>query len=245
MPTTSDGRWSPADSDDWDLTTDLATMQVSNMTATQAALASTVATLNESVKNGTPSVANQTERNTLFPTPVQGNRVFRRDLGDEEVYLGVYNATTNPGGASAAGWYPRTRVFYVGRTGTQALTAGQWNQLNTAVTQVRNDGLGTYSGAGGFVVTAPGTYEVSASVQLTTASSPTGVQITKNGSADSAFVVAASILEGAASRGGQTVSNIVQMAAGDFFRVYVFTNVANSVATGVGVGSATFRVRKL
>lgn len=39
MPVTSDGRWSPADSDDWDLTTDLAAMQVSNQTATASAIA--------------------------------------------------------------------------------------------------------------------------------------------------------------------------------------------------------------
>lgn len=38
MPTTLDGRWSPDDSDDWDLTTDLAAMQVSNMTATNNAI---------------------------------------------------------------------------------------------------------------------------------------------------------------------------------------------------------------
>lgn len=237
MPTTPGGRFSPGDSDDWDLTTDLAAMQVSN----EAATATEIAPLQ---RRGA-TVASAAERSTLFPVPVQGDRVFRSDLGDEEVYFAAYNAGTNPGGASVAGWYPRNRIFYAARTGTQTLTAGQWNQLNSAVTQVRNDGIGTYSGAGGFVVTAPGTYEVSASVQLNTASSPTGVQITKNGPADSANVVAASILEGAASRGGQTVSNIVQMAAGDFFRVYVFTNVSNTVATGVGVGSATFRVRKL
>lgn len=39
MPTTPGGRWSPSDSDEWDLTTDLATMQVSNETATANALA--------------------------------------------------------------------------------------------------------------------------------------------------------------------------------------------------------------
>lgn len=33
MPTTPGGRWSPGDSDEWDLTTDLAAMQVSNETA--------------------------------------------------------------------------------------------------------------------------------------------------------------------------------------------------------------------
>lgn len=39
MPTTPGGRWSPADTDDWDLTTDLAAMQVSNESATANAIA--------------------------------------------------------------------------------------------------------------------------------------------------------------------------------------------------------------
>lgn len=245
MPTTSDGRWSPADSDDWDLTTDLAAMQVSNMEATTTAISTAVTSLNTAVRNGSPTVANQAERNALFPAPVQGNRVFRRDLGDEETYFQAHSPSTNPAGASVAGWYPRNRIFYAGRTGTQNLSAGTWNQLNSAVTQIRNDGIGTYSGAGGFVVTAAGTYEVSASAQLTNASAPMGVQITKNGGADSAFVVAGGLLEGSAQRGGWTVSNIVTMAPGDFFRVYIFTNVSNSISTGIGLGSASFRVKKL
>ena len=43
MPTTPDGRWSPNDGDDWDLTTDLAAMQVSNSTATSTAISTAIA----------------------------------------------------------------------------------------------------------------------------------------------------------------------------------------------------------
>lgn len=42
MPTTPGGRWSPADSDDWDLTTDLAAMQVSNESASAAEIATAI-----------------------------------------------------------------------------------------------------------------------------------------------------------------------------------------------------------
>lgn len=42
MPTTPDGRWSPNDGDPFDLTTDLAAMQVSNSTATANAIANNV-----------------------------------------------------------------------------------------------------------------------------------------------------------------------------------------------------------
>lgn len=237
MPITPGGRFSPGDSDDWDLTTDLAAMQVSNESATATQIA-------PALRRGM-TVASAAERATLFPTPVQGDSVFRNDLGEEETYLAVYNATTNPGGASVAGWYPRNRMFFAARTGTQNLTGGAWNQLNSALSQVRNDGLGSYTSGGGFTISAPGTYEVSASAQLTNASAPMGVQISKNGGADSSFVVAGGLLEGSAQRGGWTASNIVQMAAGDFFRVYVYTSVSNSISTAIGLGSASFRIRKL
>lgn len=51
------------------------------------------------------TVASAAARNLLLPSPVQGNSVWRSDLGYEEVYYAVYNATTNPGGRTPAGWY--------------------------------------------------------------------------------------------------------------------------------------------
>ena len=51
-------------------------------------------------------VANQAERNSVYPAPVQGNTVFRADLGYEEKYYAAYNATTNPDGTKGTpGWY--------------------------------------------------------------------------------------------------------------------------------------------
>lgn len=43
MPTTPGGRFSPGDADDWDLTTDLAAMQVSNETASANEIAAAIA----------------------------------------------------------------------------------------------------------------------------------------------------------------------------------------------------------
>jgi hypothetical protein len=51
-------------------------------------------------------VADATARNALFPSPTQGNAVWRNDRGWEERYYALYNSSTNPGGAPAAGWYP-------------------------------------------------------------------------------------------------------------------------------------------
>jgi hypothetical protein len=50
------------------------------------------------------SVGSEWARDYLFPNPVQGNRVYRADLGYEEAYFGLYNVTSNPGGRAAAGW---------------------------------------------------------------------------------------------------------------------------------------------
>jgi hypothetical protein len=50
-------------------------------------------------------VANQTERDAQYPTPAQGMRVYRTDLGITQIYYGLYNSSTNIGGRTAAGWY--------------------------------------------------------------------------------------------------------------------------------------------
>lgn len=51
-------------------------------------------------------VSSQSERTSVYPSPVQGNTVFRADLGYEEKYYAAYNATTNPDGTTGTpGWY--------------------------------------------------------------------------------------------------------------------------------------------
>lgn len=57
-------------------------------------------------------VANATARNAAFPAPVQGNTVFRNDLGVTEIYYEAYNSSTNPGGATSAGWYPNVPILF-------------------------------------------------------------------------------------------------------------------------------------
>ena len=69
-------------------------------------LASSVSTVFTSYKTASPvTVASAAARNSLFPSPVQGNAVFRNDLGYIERYYALYNVSTNPGGLSVAGWY--------------------------------------------------------------------------------------------------------------------------------------------
>lgn len=50
-------------------------------------------------------VANAAARDALFASPVQGTKVFRTDTGVTETYYAAWNASTNPGGKTPAGWY--------------------------------------------------------------------------------------------------------------------------------------------
>lgn len=50
-------------------------------------------------------VANAAARDALFASPVQGTKVFRTDTGVTETYYAAWNASTNPGGRTPAGWY--------------------------------------------------------------------------------------------------------------------------------------------
>ena len=82
-------------------------------------------------------VASQAERDAQYPTPAQGMRVYRTDLGSEEAYYGLYNASTNPGGRTSAGWYqtPVGRVLQVvdGSVNTSYST-NQYTWITTGLT---------------------------------------------------------------------------------------------------------------
>lgn len=71
-----------------------------------AAVAEGAQAMGNAIRGATsPSVPSQAARTNLYPTPVQGNSVYRLDLGVTERYFSEYSATGNPGGATPAGWY--------------------------------------------------------------------------------------------------------------------------------------------
>ena len=97
------------------------------------------ATVNLTTLSSFATVANAAARDALYPSPVQGNRVFLSDLGMEQTYFGLYNLSTNPGGRVAAGWYPSQRnVGLVPITTSNVTTSGG--------SYVKNGGLVTFSG---------------------------------------------------------------------------------------------------
>lgn len=77
MPITADGRWSPNDSDDWDLTTHLAAMQVSNMEATNnsIAIAARYRTMTEAQRLAIP-LAQRFEGLLVYTTDTRLNHFY-------------------------------------------------------------------------------------------------------------------------------------------------------------------------
>lgn len=54
------------------------------------------------------AVADAAARDALFPSPVQGDAVWRIDFGIEQRYFAAYHSKRNPGGRATAGWYATT-----------------------------------------------------------------------------------------------------------------------------------------
>lgn len=95
------------------------------------------------------TVANNVVRDGIFQTPTQGQQVWRNDLGAVETYYGLYNASTNPGGRDASGWYTDDRagglVPISPTTVTIASGSGSANSLGkvtfTGATSLSLDGV--------------------------------------------------------------------------------------------------------
>jgi hypothetical protein len=82
-------------------------------------------------------VANQSERDAQYPTPGQGMSVYRTDLGLVQRYYGLYNASTNPGGKTPAGWYVEEASTPV--VPSQAARDAKFSSPNQGDTVFRND----------------------------------------------------------------------------------------------------------
>jgi len=123
--------------------------------------------------DGVPIVAGTAERAALYPSPVMGNTVFRTDVGITEVYYSLYNASTNPGGAKAAGWYPAPGSAMFHGTASRSATSGSEFAVGSAgylYTELV-DSLAWHSAVTNtdrIVPTVAGLYRVSATVQFGT-----------------------------------------------------------------------------
>lgn len=164
MATANKNIWTPSGS------TDLTPLQTPFATLAQSVDDALVA------QDGTiPSaaVADVAARLAKYPSPVQGNRVWRNDLGYEETYYSTYNLTTNPGGRSPAGWYQTTGAQGNSThfTYSQANVDGsaQYPPLTMNVPNSSDINQATYYSSGGFagvLIARPGIYSIMHSIKL-------------------------------------------------------------------------------
>lgn len=141
-------------------------------------MATSVNVMGSTILQSTPSlVPNQAARDALFPTPVQGNSVFRADMGWTETYYAIYDATANPGGVRgiAAGWYPvagQTPV-YSARSDTDTFPATAISTGGTAMglpsSPSLSRGFTVSPSSGTLAVITPGIYTISAGLRLPSA----------------------------------------------------------------------------
>lgn len=105
-------------------------------------------------RRGPVMVANEAGRDAFFPNPVQGQLCNRTDTNWSERYYGVFNSTTNPGGAGVAGWYPESGKMpkiRLHKTDTQTLPTNAFTDIVWNQETYKN--AITHSNAGGAPIT--------------------------------------------------------------------------------------------
>jgi hypothetical protein len=207
-----------------------------SIAAISAAEATSTGDAIESLKLDTPvPVADTTARAALFPSPVQGNAVWRLDKGWEERYYAAYNSMTNPGGAATAGWYPVNgmlpKLSVITSTAQTISTATAITFGGTLTQDIENNITFTKS-TGTVTVTQPGMYKVSGGFvfNATTSGSKT-IGVYKNSTAVLTQVITTAVLT------PFEISLIVKCASNDTLNIYGSANTATATVVG---GAAYF-----
>lgn len=179
--------------------------------------------------SASPPAGSVSGRNAIYPTPVQGNAVFRTDKGYEERFYAEYSAGGNPGGATPAGWYPTSGAkpaFYATASGI-SLASGTEIELTTGTPVVLEDseaGFGTGTpGRYRFTPKTPGWWDFTLRIQF--ASSPTGFRfpsIKKNGSALPEDMLRVSALPYALGGGATVVAGSLFLSTTDYVSVHAW-----------------------
>jgi hypothetical protein len=140
------------------------------------------------VDQSTMVFATAAARNSAITSPSQGMTAFTNDSGITWQYFELYNASTNTGGASAAGWYPiaGSAMFY-GTASRSTTTATSYTVGDTGFLFTENiDPLGWHSAATNtdrITPTIAGVYRLSvASQPAANASGNRVIGLQKNGS---------------------------------------------------------------
>lgn len=182
-------------------------------------------------------------RDAYFGTPAteaarlalqaRGATTLRTDKGWTERYFATYNASTNPQGATPAGWYPidgALPTFSVRRGAPQTFTGSTGFQLIDAAFGAprRNNGVGTLA-SGVLTIAQAGWYQGLGYCRLSAANQPFGTQVTRNSSvatlSDDTLFYNAPAGAGIDSQG----SGLVRLKVGDTLRMYTFAPNGGSI----------------
>lgn len=191
----------------------------------------------------TPSVTSETARNTLYPTPAQGDSVWRTDRGYEERYFSEYNSSANPGGATPAGWYPVSGAMPFASifrsSATASIAPGTW----VAVYQTQYWAGGTRTQEftaynNGWTIPITGLWQVEAVVSLQTTAN-TMLTLSLNGNN---ITVANQILTasgaGVGSTSVATIKSDFVFSANDIIRPHVYHSSTGSPSWAATSGGA-------
>lgn len=167
-------------------------------------------------------VSSAAARSVIYPTPVQGNAVYRTDLGYEERYFSTYNASSNKAGATPSGWYPMTNAgpyFFGQKTVDQNIPSGTGTQLTWNV----DNSIGlTASTAGSVTIPVTGWYRVTAN--LGGFSTPAGnnrwLYVTKNSTTDQPRIISVTTTTASPGDNLWNATEVMNFVAGDILRMY-------------------------
>lgn len=170
------------------------------------------------------AVASQAARDALYPTPVQGQSVFRTDLGVTETYHGLYNASTNPAGATPAGWYP-SKAVQVMKRNTVATNINQGaygGYYNTSIWDTLSSTKNMIAYSDGFTIPFTGIWNISFHMQGTGYLTIAGFNVnTTTGPGSWTYLRAIATESGLAAMNGE--SNY-KFNAGDRIYIMIYTN---------------------
>lgn len=201
-----------------------------------AALANSTETALNTGLGGAPRLANSdSERNTIYPSPVQGNTVVRPDKGWTEQYFATYNASTNPSGATPSGWYPASGAMPTGvarrTTAALAVNNGSYTNISANAAWTPNN-MGGITYTDGFIVPTAGIYQVEWSlIMVATMNGIAGIAVNAAGTPGGDVLHAVGpITHNAASTGNG--SALVTLAANDKLTLWAYgSGAAGNVAT--------------
>lgn len=200
--------------------------------------------LNNLRASATAPVASAAARNALYPSPVQGNAVWRLDLGYEERYFSEYSAGGNPGGASPAGWYP-TGGNVPGAFGIKSAAQSFTSGAGTLITFDILDAHGgvTTTASSTFTVPVAAWYRISAKIAgfNTSAGTDRWLYATLNTTSASNPILATTTSGDAnAAFGLLNFSVAYPLAAGDIIRFYALQNSGSALTLANAQGSVEY-----